>query len=524
MLVSHASGQGQTPAAGRLVFTTAASDFLEELARQLDVPPSRYEEAKRRYESVGAWLNRDESTLKQFDPVVYVQGSFRLGTPIRPVNSNEHYDIDVVCELTIGKHEVSQSELKRRLGHEMKLYAEHYRMQPPEDARRCWTLQYSDGAQFHLDALPAIPDGAAMRLMLDRHQLSSAWADSAIAITDKKHPGYNQIQSHWPHSNPRGFTLWFRSRMKVSFRKRREAMALEAKASVEDVPTYRVKTPLQQSIQLLKHHRDVMFEHDCDDKPISIIITTLAASAYGEQATVAEAIGAILMGMENHIRYVGERVYILNPTDPTENFADKWVEKPQRREKFFNWLNRAKADFARLGALSDRRMLTEAAGRFVGSRMATAAGNTIKPKLTLDVLRPRAIAAFKALHKAAPPWSPMMNGHVSIDKATWTGRGFSRPIRIKSDGQALMKGASLTFVANTDVPAPYDVYWQVVNTGEEAELAGGLRGGFNTGSVTRGAITRQETTRYSGSHTIECFIVKNGYLAARSGAFIVNIQ
>lgn len=524
MLVSPASGQVPTPAAGRIVFTAAASDFLEQLARELDVAPGRYEEAKRRYESVGAWLNRDESTLKEFDPVVYVQGSFRLGTPIRPVNADEHYDIDLVCELTIGKNAVSQKELKRRLGQEIRLYAEHYRMQPPEDARRCWTLQYSDGAQFHLDALPAIPDGAAKRLLLERHRLSAEWADSAIAITDKKHPGYEQIQSNWPHSNPRGFTSWFRSRMKVSFRKRREAMALEAKASVEDVPTYRVKTPLQQSVQILKHHRDVMFENDCDDKPISIIITTLAALAYGEQATVAEAIGAILMGMESHIRYGGDRVYILNPADPTENFADKWIEKPQRREKFFKWLNRAKSDFARLGALSDRRMLTEAADRFVGSRAATAAGNAIKPKLTLDVLRPRAIAALKALHKEAPPWSPMMNGHVSINKAIWTGRGFSRPIKFKSDGQALMKGASLTFVANTDVPAPYDVYWQVVNTGKEAELAGRLRGGFNTGSVTRGAITRHETTSYSGSHTIECFIVKNGFLAARSGVFIVNIQ
>ena len=34
---------------------------------------------------------------------------------------------------------------------------------------------------------------------------------------------------------------------------------------------------------------------------------------------------------------------------------------------------------------------------------------------------------------------------------------------------------------------------------------------------------RQESTSYSGTHTIECFIVKNGYLVARSGAFVVNI-
>lgn len=74
------------------------------------------------------------------------------------------------------------------------------------------------------------------------------------------------------------------------------------------------------------------------------------------------------------------------------------------------------------------------------------------------------------------------------------------------------------------MPAPYQVFWQVVNEGPEAAaVSGGLRGGFDTGTVDRGDITRQETTLYVGSHTIECFIVKDGYLVARSGAFIVNI-
>ena len=78
----------------------------------MDVPLSRYEEASRRYDSLGSWLCRDESTLKDLNPDVYVQGSFRLGTPIRPVNENEHYDIDLVCELDTAKAAVSQQKLK----------------------------------------------------------------------------------------------------------------------------------------------------------------------------------------------------------------------------------------------------------------------------------------------------------------------------------------------------------------------------------------------------------------------------
>ena len=85
--------------------TNASSAYLERLAQELDVPPSRYEEAKRRFKSVGEWLCREESTLKDLEPDVYVQGSFKLGIPIRPVNEDEHYDVDLVCELkAAGKH------------------------------------------------------------------------------------------------------------------------------------------------------------------------------------------------------------------------------------------------------------------------------------------------------------------------------------------------------------------------------------------------------------------------------------
>ena len=82
-------------------FTPSAADFMERLAAELEVAPSHYEEATNRYESVGAWLGRDESSLKDYDPVVYVQGSFRLGTPIRPASENDHYDIDLVDRKSI---------------------------------------------------------------------------------------------------------------------------------------------------------------------------------------------------------------------------------------------------------------------------------------------------------------------------------------------------------------------------------------------------------------------------------------
>jgi hypothetical protein len=67
------------------------------------------------------------------------------------------------------------------------------------------------------------------------------------------------------------------------------------------------------------------------------------------------------------------------------------------------------------------------------------------------------------------------------------------------------------------------VYWQIVNTGQQARDARGLRGEFEE-VVVRGHLKREESTRYMGTHSIECFIVKNNYCVAKSGAFVVNIQ
>ncbi len=504
--------------------TTAATNYLERLAAEFDVPPGRYEEAQRRYHSVGEWLDRDDSSLNDLSPDVYVQGSFRLGTPIRPVNDDEHYDIDLVCELSIEKSQVSQHRLKTMLGHEMQLYAKVHGMKEVSEGRRCWTLEYADGAQFHLDALPAVPDGEGKRLLLEARHLSAEWAETAIAITDVEHPRYKERDNDWPHSNPRGYTNWFRSRMKANFEALRSAMALEAKASVEDIPAYRVKTPLQQAVQVLKRHRDIMFATDADDKPISIIISTLAGLSYSSESNVGHAINAILARMDDHIMIRDGVTWIANPTDPAENFADRWHTHPQRREKFYKWLHTAREDFVNITAQTNRERLVESAGAVVGDKVAQSAASALgKQHITAASLFRKAASVFSAAHKKAAPWPIVRAGKVTIKEATMSRHGF-RPTRVQHDSQCLPKNVSLTFRAKTDVPAPFTVHWQVVNTGPEAAaIAGGLRGGFDAGSVEKGTIVRKESTSYTGTHTIECFIVKDGYLVARSGAFIVNI-
>lgn len=506
----------------------AVEESLEDLAESLQVPDSRYEAAERSYKSVGEWLHRAESSVRKANPQVYIQGSFRLGTTIRPLSEEEDYDVDLVCELSASKSHLTQEQLKLALGKELKAYALAHQLDEPTPGRRCWTLNYAESAQFHLDTLPAIPDGARQKLLLEQHGYSSAWSETAIAITCSDHHNYRLISNDWPHSNPKGYSRWFRSRMKVVFEARRRVLAMEAKAKVEEIPEYRVRTPLQSAIQILKRHRDTMFAVDTDNKPISIIITTLAAHAYQQEPTIAGALYSILQRMDQFIEDRFGVLWIPNPTDGAENFADRWAGHPERQQAFFAWLTQARQDFTMAAAAAaDRKGVLNALKPRFGKRLIETAQARRGSSLVQTFFSTMGTAARIVLNPShrqePPPWNPVTQGDVQIDRAVLTQNGF-RPREFGSDSSALPKSGSLRFEADTNVPKPYKVLWQVVNTGQEAEADNSLRGGFDEGTIEVGKLTRKENTLYRGRHSIECFIVKDGLLAARSGQFIVNIQ
>lgn len=494
-------------------------ELLENAAEALQISPSKYEAAERSYTSIGKWLNRDNSRLKDADPQVYVQGSFRLGTVIKP-HSGDDYDIDLVCELTLSKSSLTQHQLKDALGYELKEYAKAHGMTTPEEGRRCWTQNYADGAQFHLDTLPAIPDGEGMVQLLASKGLSSKWSESAIAITDRDHPNYKSITAYWPHSNPKGYSDWFKSRMTVIYEKRKKELAYALNASVEDIPDHKVCTPLQAAIQLLKHHRNTMFAERSDEKPISIILTTLAGHAYQQEPTISGALYNILQRMDDFIEIRNGVSRISNPTDPAENFADRWQQYPERKDAFYEWLAQAREDFYNAAtALNEESAVNTLTPRLGKPLIEASLSKSNKNHGDIHQHFNKQLA-LSPPHKQTPPWRTAAQGHIQITKATYR-KNKDGPYRFDSSGKALPKNCNLRFEAVTDVLPPYKVHWQVVNTGSEAQLAFGLRGGF---SRECDSLTRQESTSYKGIHSIECFIVKNGVLAARSGQFIVNIQ
>lgn len=322
------------------------SEVLSNLADELDVPPSKYAEAKAHYDAVAAWLGENGSELAPYAPTIYPQGSFAIGTAVRPVGADD-YDVDAVCLLTIGAALTDPKNLKGMVGARLLHPASRYKhmIDPPTGGRRCWTIKYADASKFHLDVLPAIPDGWEWLVLLGVPQ---ELAQHAIRITDRTtwdQPG------HWPRSNPRGYTEWFKSRMAFRLDEAKRLLAVEKRADVTGIEDYEVRTPLQRLIQILKRHRDVRYNGD-DDKPVSIIITTLAAAAYDNEADTADALLSVVPRMRGLVTQERGGWVIRNPVNPRENFADKWAEKPRKAELFFEWLNAVEREHRAL--LTDR--------------------------------------------------------------------------------------------------------------------------------------------------------------------------
>ena len=109
------------------------------LTRNFEID-KKYEEAENHYKAVGEWLAGENSDLARYNPDIYAQGSFALGTAIKPIG-REEYDVDAVCKLDLSLCNITQAELKHLVGNRLKAHDKYKGML--EEKRRCWALNYS---------------------------------------------------------------------------------------------------------------------------------------------------------------------------------------------------------------------------------------------------------------------------------------------------------------------------------------------------------------------------------------------
>jgi hypothetical protein len=348
------------------------NDIFNELSKSLDISKTRYEAAVKSYEFVGEWLSKPESALARYKPEIRPQGSFLFGTMIEPVEDSDHLDVDLVCQLTGKNASWTQYDLKKIVGDRLRDHAKLKEMLD-EEGRRCWTLLYRDSARFHMDILPAIISEDYFTILEKAMAARDTedWGQTAIHITDKFTLNYTTSNDplQWLKSNPFGYAAWFKLRASVNLRK-----AMTVNEAIQPVPDDAEKLPLQRVVQILKRHRDIMFKGD-DKKPISIIITTLSAKAYGGEPDVLDALLKVVKNMESYIevRHFGSRSvkWVSNPVNAAENFADKWQEDVVKEANFYRWLRQVKQDVADVIAQRNMYRIQESMAKPFGDRAVT---------------------------------------------------------------------------------------------------------------------------------------------------------
>lgn len=275
----------------------------------------------------------------------YSQGSFRIGTTVRPI-AQEEYDLDFVVDF--GDRSPNHSVDKTLQQVFDAISASKVHRPKTELKTRCVRVTYEN--EFHVDILPGIPDP-------NRNGEDLLVPDRELRC--------------WTPSSPKGYALWFDSVAKEQTIRTRLEKAFAAEPIPPD-PNISQKAPLKIAVQLLKRRRDLMLAGD-EWKPSSILLTTLLAYQYEDELSPFASLKHSVSQLS--IRLINEEAAtfrVLNPTNEEEDFTDKWEDREAAYTSLKTMINR----FAR--ELTELELKTDLQG--VSSALEELFGETVTRK------------------------------------------------------------------------------------------------------------------------------------------------
>ena len=297
-----------------MLFTTVATqidDLLRRVADGIQLDSSRRERAESAYSALSAVLEKHFSTE---DVSAYPQGSFLLGTTVRPMQGDE-FDLDFVVQLGDRSPFHSVTETLEQVVQAVKSdqrYAGNC-----EKKTRCVRVNYQN--EFHVDILPAIADPSK--------------SPPAILVPDRQ-------LNRWTPSSPKGYLTWFDNRCNETSVL---AKAFAAEPLPDDESLIR-KAPLKVAVQLLKRRRDIVFE-GADWRPSSIVLTTLLALHYRDEISPFHSLTDSLIRVIRELDSTTWNDFRLpNPSNDDEYFTDKWPDKRACFDELFGFLSDFSAD------------------------------------------------------------------------------------------------------------------------------------------------------------------------------------
>ena len=304
-------------------------DLLNRIGDKLQLNKTRRENIEKSYLTIGRMFDNDDGLFKGIPVEIFPQGSYKIGTTVRPIHQNE-YDLDFVLQpQMLWKKDIDPLAVLKHV--QSRIILDKQYENKTEILKRCVRINYAD---YHMDILPAFP----VKDVNNRN----------VKVPDKK-------LKDWKDSCPKGYAEWF----KVRCMQRKQVILEKRMAKVEPLPQdlpYEFKEPLQRAVQIIKRHRDIYFQNNLESAPISIVLTTLAGIHYHGEATAFEAVVNIVNRVNNQIQKTEGVMQIYNPVNSKEKLSEKWDYNDLLYKHFKNFLR----DFRReLFALKNAKGLGE---------------------------------------------------------------------------------------------------------------------------------------------------------------------
>ncbi len=270
---------------------TGLDELLVEVAEQLQLPLTLDGEVRTHYSALTDYLAG--SAVGAFSPSLYAQGSFRIGTTVKPISEDE-FDLDFVCELH-GTTGMGPQDVYELVAKAIEVNGTYQDKTKRKD--RCVRVHFARNC--HLDIVPAV-------------ELNDPSDMGAIAITDGKDGSWK-----WKSTNPRGYVRWFESL--------RPIRTLAKAAQVEPLPPQEgieIKSALQVGVQLLKRNHQKVVVAERLRTP-SIVLTTIAGQASGGAASVRDVVSASVSSIEAYASSAAPR-HLTHPVHAKEIISERW--------------------------------------------------------------------------------------------------------------------------------------------------------------------------------------------------------
>ena len=385
-----------------MVNSKQRNNDIVKIISSLDISNTLYLNAKEKYDNLAKYIEGQHCDVE-----IYPQGSFALGTVIKPTKSvdENNYDLDFICQFKDKEKSDGPKDVACELYKIIKS-SETYGSRSTID-NVCITINYAEVncAGFSIDIVPAINCEANN---IDKNFLIQPH-DTSILI-----PKFVEERYEWIKNNPKGYIYWFNQINAPYFAACKNGLKYEILQddslqyrSMEEIPDFLVKTPLQRTIQFIKYHRDNFFKNSLkynDYKPSSSLLTTIVATLASYYANYdCNVLDLLLFSVDNMgidsklspLKYniAKHKWVLLNPANCEDNLADCWTA--ENKEAYNKWLIALRGDlYSMLNCEEDS--------------YRTALGNSLGNSIVDRVLGKKSLET-KNINKPAKPYRGFEN-------------------------------------------------------------------------------------------------------------------